>query len=124
MLRRNVYSLEEESQTRTNERERERERERELRAKRTFTKAFEKKRKVLFPLSLSLVFARSHANDRSEKTIRSFFFLFPFSSGIVVSFTFSLLLSLFLVSSLEKLVEIARFEIYIRARATNEKCDE
>ena len=39
----------------------------------------------MFPLSLSLVFARSHANDRSEKTIRSFFFLFPFSSGIVVS---------------------------------------
>ena len=123
MLRRNVYSLEE-SQTRTNERERERESERELRAKRTFNKAFEKKRKVSLPLSLSLVFARSHANDRSEKTIRSFFFLFPFSSGIVVSFTFSFLLSLFLVSSLEKLVEIARFEIYIRARATNEKCDE
>ena len=99
-----VYALEEESQTRTNERERERERERELRAKRTFTKAlFEKKREVSLPLSLSLVFARSHANDLcSEKTIRSFFFIFPFSSGIVVSCTsFSFLLSLFLVSSLE-----------------------
>ena len=53
------------SQTRTNERERER----ELRAKRTFNKAFEK-RKVSLPLSLSLVFARSYENDHhhSEKT--------------------------------------------------------
>jgi len=52
-----VYSLE---VTNTNEREGERERERELRAKRTFNKAFEKKRKVSLPLSLSLVFARSY----------------------------------------------------------------
>jgi len=54
------------SQTRTNERERER----ELRAKRTFNKAFEK-RKVSLPLSLSLIFARSYENDHhhSEKTI-------------------------------------------------------
>ncbi len=123
-----VYALEEESQTRTNERERERERERELRAKRTFTKSFEKKRKVLFPLSLSLVFARSHANDRSEKTIRSFFLPLPFflRDRRLVHVVFFPSLSFSRLVSRVKRVEIARFEIYIhaRARATNEKCDE
>ena len=119
-----VYSLEEESQTRTNERERERERERELRAKRTFTKAFEKKRKVLFPLSLSLVFARSHSNDLcSEKTIRSFFLPLPFflRDRRLSCTSFSFLLSLFLVSSLEKLVEIY---IHARARPTRSATNE
>ena len=107
---------------RTNEREREREN--SARSAPLLKRCLKRREKSLFlSLFLSSSLALTQTTFAPKKRFDLSFFLFPFSSGIVVSRTsFSFLLSLFsrLVSRV-KLDEIARFEIYIyiyiRARA-------
>ena len=127
MLRRNVYSLEE-SQTRTNERERERERVRENSARSAplLKRCLKRREKSLFlSLFLSSSLALTQTTFAPKKRFDLSFFLFPFSSGIVVSRVRFLSFSLFFSSRLSSETRRDRafrdIYIYIYARARDQR---